>query len=116
MKNSRKFKKSLADWYNNRLHWSQCKTNREYLARHPELEYFNMPKTFYFRHLPDRCETHWAIIVANDNWRRSRAVIHFINDWGRVFDQVEVKNKNKGFSSFNEYVCNLIYSDMGENT
>lgn len=31
-------------------------------------------------------------------------------------DRIAAHYKSKGFSSFNEYICNLIYSDMGENT
>lgn len=29
-------------------------------------------------------------------------------------DRITTHYKNKGFSSFNEYICNLIYTDMGE--
>ena len=92
MGNNKQFRKSLADWYNSRKHWSQCKTNQEYLARHPELEYFDMPKTFYFRYLPDRPTIHWAIIVPKDNGYRARVTVYFINSYGRVFDKLEFKH------------------------
>ncbi len=71
-------------------------SNHEYLSRHPELEKFDMPKTFYFRYLPDRRVIHWAIIKGVNKVVNVRAnnevVIYFINNWGRVFDKIECKN------------------------
>ncbi len=62
--------------------------NNDYLSRHPEIERFYMPKTFYFRYLPDRLIIHWAIIKQCDNCVN----VYFINNYGRVFDKLEFKN------------------------
>ena len=62
--------------------------NNDYLSRHPEIERFDMPKTFYFRYLPDRLEIHWAIIKPADGYVN----VYFINNIGRVFDKLEFKN------------------------
>ena len=63
--------------------------NKKFLSRHPELEHFDFPKTFYFKYCPDRLEIHWAIIKEIDN----KVKIYFINNWGRVFDELEFKKK-----------------------
>ena len=62
--------------------------NNDYLSRHPEIERFDMPKTFYFRYLPDRLAIHWAIIKPADGYVN----VFFINNIGRVFDKLEFKN------------------------
>lgn len=67
-------------------------SNQNYLSRHPELEKFDMPKTFYFRYLPDRQQMHWAIIVPLNNTSHSPATVYFINNGGRVFDKLEFKS------------------------
>ena len=74
------------------ISWIFSENNHKYLSRHPEIERFNMPKTFYFRFLPDRLKIHWAIIVPNDSGYRPRVTVYFINDWGRAFDKLEFKN------------------------
>ena len=74
------------------ISWIFCKDNHEYLSRHPEIERFDMPKTFYFRYLPDRLKIHWAIIVPKCGGYRPPVYVYFINDWGRVFDKLEFKN------------------------
>ena len=48
-----------------------------------------MPKTFYFRYLPERSEMHWAIIKTE----ATCAKIYFIESWGRVFDILQLKNE-----------------------
>ena len=67
-------------------------SNQNYLSRHPELEKFDMPKTFYFRYFPDRQQMHWAIIVPLNNTYHSPVTVYFINNWGRVFDKLEFKS------------------------
>ena len=67
-------------------------SNQNYLSCHPELEKFDMPKTFYFRYLPDRQQMHWAIIVPLNNTYHSPATVYFINYGGRVFDKLEFKS------------------------
>ena len=62
--------------------------NYDYLSRHPEIERFDMPKTFYFRYLPDVSEIHWAIIKP----ARDFVNVYFINEYGRVFDKIEFKS------------------------
>ncbi len=62
--------------------------NYDYLSRHPEIERFDMPKTFYFRYLPDRKAIHWAIIKPADGYVN----VYFINNIGRVFDKLEFKS------------------------
>lgn len=66
--------------------------NHNYLSRHPEIEHFYMPKTYYFRYLPERMEIHWAIIVPLNDTYHSPATIYFINNFGRVFDKLEFKS------------------------
>ena len=67
--------------------------NHKYLSRHPEIERFYMPKTFYFRYLPDKMEIHWAIIVPQNSGYRPRVTVYFINSFGRVFDKLEFKHE-----------------------
>ena len=67
-------------------------SNKNYLSRHPELETFDMPKTFYFRYLPDRHQMHWAIIVPLKDTYHTPATVYFINNCGRVFDKLEFKS------------------------
>ena len=62
--------------------------NHDYLSRHLEIERFYMPKTFYFRYLPDRMAIHWAIIKPADGFVN----VYFINNFGRVFDKLEFKS------------------------
>ena len=47
-----------------------------------------MPKTFYFRYLPDRIQKHWAIIKPAQGFVN----VYFINKSGRAFDKLEFKN------------------------
>ena len=68
--------------------WCKYHSNQDYLSRHPEIERFDMPKTFYFRYLPDRLEIHWAIIKPVQGFVN----VYFINEYGRVFDKLEFKN------------------------
>lgn len=82
MKYDKKHLKKINEWYN-------LFNNDPYLSRHPELESFDMPKTFYFRYLPERSEMHWAIIKTE----ATCAKIYFIESWGRVFDILEFKNE-----------------------
>ena len=82
MKYDKKYLKKINEWYN-------LFNNDPYLSRHPELESFDMPKTFYFRYLPERSEMHWAIIKKE----ATCAKIYFIESWGRVFDILEFKNE-----------------------
>lgn len=85
MKYDKKYLEKINKWY-------KFDSNYDYLSRHPELERFDMPKTFYFRYLPDRGEIHWAIIVPKGNEHWSPVNVYFINNWGRVFDKLEFKN------------------------
>lgn len=82
MKYSKKYLKKVAQWY-------KADSNEKYLARHTELESFDFPEHFYFRYLPERQETHWAIIKPFED----KVKIYFINNWGRVFDELEFKKK-----------------------
>ncbi len=68
--------------------WHKRDDNSAFLSRHPEIEKFDMPKTFYFRYLPERHTMHWAIIKPDDKFVN----VYFINNWGRVFDKLEFKN------------------------
>lgn len=70
---------------------------------------FEMPKSFWFKVLNDRCEIHWAVIK-NENQKYN---IYFINVFGQVFDIIELSNvriakrllrKNKFISSNNRKV------------
>lgn len=69
--------------------WHKLTPNDKYLSRHTEIERFNFPKTFYFKYCPCSLELHWAIIKEVDN----KFKIYFINNWGRVFDELEFKKK-----------------------
>ena len=82
MKYDKNYLKKINSWY-------RFQTNDSFLSRHPELESFDMPKTFYFRYLPDSCCIHWAIIKN----MRNRVVIYFINHNGRVFDKLEFESE-----------------------
>ena len=82
MKYSKKYLKKVAQWY-------KADSNEKYLARHTELEGFDFPEHFYFRYLPERQELHWAIIKPLGD----KVKIYFINNWGRVFDELEFKKK-----------------------
>lgn len=64
-------------------------SNEKYLSQHPEMEQFEFPQYFYFRCFPERSEIHWAIIKPFED----KVKIYFINNWGRVFDELEYKNK-----------------------
>ena len=81
MKFKKAYIKETAEWLNKT-------SNNEYLARHPDLENFNMPKYFYFRIYPDKAQIHWAIIKKNETF----VTIYFINNMGRIFDKLEFKN------------------------
>jgi len=83
MKSRKKIIKLIREWET-----KYSDNNIDFLSRHPEYESFSMPKTFYFRILPDRLAIHWAIIKEVEN----KAIIYFINDWGRVFDKLELKS------------------------
>lgn len=73
--------------------WIKSDSNFSFLSRHPEIERFDMPKTFYFRYFPERrCNIHWAIVVPINDSRKSPVSVYFINDWGRIFDKLEFKN------------------------
>ena len=63
--------------------------HNNYLLKHPEYKCFDFPKTFYFKYCPDRFEIHWAIIKEIDD----KFKIYFINNGGRVFDELEFKKK-----------------------
>lgn len=52
------------------------------------IEKFNLPKSYYFKILNDRCKIHWAIIKEEDN----KTFIYFINIYGQVFDKLEFEN------------------------
>ena len=82
MKYTKKFIKKIN-------HWHKSQTNDEYLSRHPELETFEFPKCFYFRYISARRTLHWAIIKEYTNTTK----VYFINDKGRVFDELEFKSK-----------------------
>ena len=82
MKYSKKYLKKIAQWY-------KADSNEKYLARHTELVGFDFPKHFYFRYLPEQRQMHWAIIKPFED----KVKIYFINDWGRVFDELEYKKK-----------------------
>lgn len=84
MKYDKKYLEKINEWY-------KSHSNHDFLSRHPEIERFDMPKTFYFRYLPDRRQIHWAIIVPISDGYRPPVVVYFINDWGRVFDKLEFK-------------------------
>jgi hypothetical protein len=64
-------------------------SNKKYLTKHPEFEHFSFPKTFYFKYCSCGAEIHWAIIKEVDN----KFKIYFINNWGRVFDELEFGKK-----------------------
>lgn len=81
MKYSKKYLKILKTF-------NQIDNNNDYISRHPELETFEFPKTFYFRFYPDRMAIHWAIVKPAENFVN----VYFINNWGRVFDKLEFKN------------------------
>ncbi len=68
--------------------WQKRESNTCYLSRHPEMERFDMPKTFYFRYLPEYKQIHWAIIKS----AQSCTTIYFIYNYGKIFDKIEVKN------------------------
>lgn len=82
MKYSKKNLKEIADWL-------KSFSNKEYLSHHPEIKHFEFPKYFYFKYLPDRHTIHWAIIKPFED----KVKIYFINDLGRIFDELEYKSK-----------------------
>ena len=82
MKYSKKYLKKIAQWY-------KADSNEKYLVRHTELVGFEFPEHFYFRYLPEQRQMHWAIIKPFED----KVKIYFINNWGRVFDELEFKKK-----------------------
>ena len=85
MKYTKKYLKKINNWFS-------LDSNHSFLSRHPEIERFDMPKTFFFRYLPEKGTLHWAIIVPKDKESDSSVYIYFINDWGRIFDRLEYKH------------------------
>lgn len=68
--------------------WLKQESSDYYLSRHPEIERFDMPKTFYFRYFPEKKQIHWAITKPTQNG----TTIYFIHNYGKIFDKIEVKN------------------------
>ena len=82
MKYNKLYLKEISEWF-------KCDSNHGYLSLHPEIEHFEMPKTFYFKYLPERKSIHWAIIKPTQT---RQVVIYFIYSYGRIFDKIEVNN------------------------
>ena len=73
-------------------------------AQNNNYKKFNLPKSFYFKILNDRCKIHWAVIMKETD----KFCIYFINVFGQAFDKLEFKNINiaKRLLRKNKFISN----------